>query len=228
MSPSLVFSTTLPVKPSQTIDVGDPAVNLAPLDVADEIQWRRLQQPVRLPRQLVALGLFFADGEQADAGLLDAECDARVDAAHDGELKQVLRPALDVGAGIEQHRGPAARGNGRRKRWTIDAGNRAERGVGRHHRGAGVTGTEQRYGLPSGHEVGGHPDGRARLPRRTDAGASVISMTSGASTTSMPRPGQSACADSACFDDGRVADERKPYGQMPRGRHRASTTAEGA
>ena len=68
------------------------------------VQRRRLQQPVRLARQLVAFRLFLADRQQPDARRLDAERHARVDAAHDRELQQMLRPALDAGADVEQHR----------------------------------------------------------------------------------------------------------------------------
>ena len=67
-SPSLTFNATLPVNPSQTIDVGRAAVHVPRLEVADERQRRRLQQPVRLARQLVALGLFLADRQQRDPG----------------------------------------------------------------------------------------------------------------------------------------------------------------
>ena len=38
-------------------DIGDTAVNLASLDVADEIQRRGLEEAVRLPRQIVPLVL---------------------------------------------------------------------------------------------------------------------------------------------------------------------------
>ena len=59
--------------------------------------------------QFVAFGFFRADAENADARLLVAENFARVDAAHDGEMRQVERFAIDVGAGIEQDEivGPA-------------------------------------------------------------------------------------------------------------------------
>ena len=69
---------------------------------------RRLQQPVRLARQLVALRLFLADRQQADARRLDAERDAGVDAAHHRELQEMLRPALDARADVEQHGGAVA------------------------------------------------------------------------------------------------------------------------
>ena len=89
-SPSLIFSATLPVNPSQTITSASPAVDVARFDVADERRQRRLQQPVRFARQLVALGRFLADREQTDPRRLDAERDPGVDAAHHRELQEVL------------------------------------------------------------------------------------------------------------------------------------------
>ena len=52
-------------------DVGFAGVDVAALDVADESHRRRLEQLVRLARQLVALALFFADRQQPDARRLD-------------------------------------------------------------------------------------------------------------------------------------------------------------
>ena len=102
---------------------------------------------MRLARQLVALRFFLADRQQPDARRLDAERHARVHAAHHRELQQMLRPALDAGADVEQHRRTAARRNRGRERRTIDARQHAERGVRRHHRCAGVAGAEERRGL---------------------------------------------------------------------------------
>ena len=62
-----------------------------------------LEQGQRLAGKLVALGLLFADGEQADAGLGDFENAAGVHLAHHGELLKILRFAIDVGAYVEQH-----------------------------------------------------------------------------------------------------------------------------
>ena len=49
--------------------VGLAAENVAPLHVADEADGQRLEQRKGLARQVVALGLFFADGEQTHARL---------------------------------------------------------------------------------------------------------------------------------------------------------------
>ena len=56
---------------------------------------------------LVALVLFFADGEEADARLGRLQDDARVDLAHDGELRQHARRAIDIRADVDHHHGRA-------------------------------------------------------------------------------------------------------------------------
>jgi hypothetical protein len=122
---------------------------------------------VRLARQLVALGLFFADRQQPDPGTLGAGGNPRVGATHDGELQQVVRPALDVRPCIQQNRGTRPRRNRRRQRRTIDAGDHPERGVGRHHRGPGMPGAEQRRSVAARHQLGGDADRGQRLaPQR--------------------------------------------------------------
>ena len=67
----------------------------------------RLQQPVRLARQLVALRLFLANRQQPDARPLDAQPRPRVDRAHHAELQQIRRLALHRRAGVDEHRRPS-------------------------------------------------------------------------------------------------------------------------
>ena len=119
---------------------------------------------MRLARQVVALALFFADRQQRDAGRPDAERHARVDAAHHGELQQVLRPAFDARAHVEQHGRTAARRNRRGKGRTIDARQHAERGVRRHDGRAGVTRAEERRRLAPGDGFRRDLDRGARFP----------------------------------------------------------------
>ena len=117
-------------------DIHLAGVDVAALDVADEVEaeGRRggLDQLMRLLRQLVALGLFFAVGEQADAGMLYAEDAAHVGVAHDGELEQIGRLAVGVGAHVEHQRvASARRWNDAAERWaihTLDAAEREDRG----------------------------------------------------------------------------------------------------
>ena len=78
-----------------------------------------------------------------------------------------MRSALDVGAGVDQHRRSRAGRNRRRQGRTIDAGNRAERAIRRHHRGPGMSGAHQRVRRLLTDHVGGNPNRRTRLaPQR--------------------------------------------------------------
>jgi hypothetical protein len=153
--------------------------------------------------------------------VLDAKCDTCVNAAHNGELKQVVGPALHVGAGIEKRRGLAASGKGGSKRWPVDARNRAESGVCSHNRSAGVSRTEERDGVLSGHEVGGDPNGRVLFTpqdgRRFIGHLDDVGRIDHLDAQTRPVAVHRQCL----FDDVRVANERKPYSQMPRGRHSA-------
>ena len=101
-SDSEALSTTLPMKPSQTIDVRVAVEDVAALGVAHEVEARLLEDAERLLRQLVALALFLADREQADARRVDAEDHLRVEVAHDRELAEVGGLGVDVRADVEQ------------------------------------------------------------------------------------------------------------------------------
>ena len=105
-------------------------------------------------------------------GASHAERHARVGGAHDRELHEMLRPAFDGRAGIEQDRRLPARRDDRRQRRPIDARQPAERAVRRHHRRAGVTGAEQRRPRrPSRTASAATPDRGARLaPQRRGGG----------------------------------------------------------
>ena len=107
-------------------------------DVADEIQVELLAELEGFQGQFVAFGVFGADAEHADAGVLVAENLARVDAAHDGVMGQVEGLALDVGAGIEQDEFVVRRGNHRRDAAAVHAGNPAQLESRRGEDAAGV------------------------------------------------------------------------------------------
>ena len=96
-------------------------------------------------------------------GAAQPERDARVGRAHDRELDQVVRPAFDGGAGVEQDRRAGAGGNDGGQRRTIDAGQAAERRMRRHHRRTGVPGAEERLGPAVRHGLGGDANRRPRL-----------------------------------------------------------------
>ena len=95
--------------------------------------------------------------------MLHAQRHAGVDSAHGRELQEVLRPALDVRAGIEQHRGAGSRRDGRRKRRPIDARQQAEARVGSHDRRAGAACAEHGHRPSVGDGFGREPDRGARL-----------------------------------------------------------------
>ena len=65
--PSSVFSATLPVKPSQTTTSASPSSSARPSTLPSNRRPARLEQRVRLERQLVPLLRLLADREQPDA-----------------------------------------------------------------------------------------------------------------------------------------------------------------
>ncbi len=148
-------------------DVGRAGVDVARLDVAGEVEAARLQEAVGLAGQLVALGLFLADREQPHARPVDAERQAGVDGTHRRELHEVPGPAAGIRAHVEQHRRAVPGRNRGRQRRPLDAGDHAERRVGRHDGGAGVPGAEQRRGIAPPRPPGPPP----RSTRRAAAAA---------------------------------------------------------
>ncbi len=73
-------------------DVRLAVEDVAPFDVADEIETGRLEGTKDLARQTGALGLFLADRQEADPGRGDADDLLGIEVPHDGELAQVLGP----------------------------------------------------------------------------------------------------------------------------------------
>ena len=103
--PSLSFRATFPVKPSQTITSTSPLKMSRPSTLPMKLIGARFRDLNDFLRQFVSLRVFFADGQQADARPANSEDRARIDVAHDGELLQVQRLAIDVGADIEKNAG---------------------------------------------------------------------------------------------------------------------------
>ena len=161
--------------------VGHARVDVARLDVADEVHRRGLQQPVRLASQLVALRLFLADRQQADARRSHAERDLRVHRAHHRELQQVRGPALGVGASVEQHRRPCLVGI------VVASAGRSTPGSRPSPVHAAITVAPV---LPGGNRpcralpplLAPRRGSSARLASQRRAGDSAIATTSGAST----------------------------------------------
>ena len=107
--PSEVLSATLPTKPSQTVTSQWPLKRSRPSTLPMKlIPEQRAEERQGVVGEGVALGVFFADGEQADARVGDVQDIAGVHVAHDGELNEIVGIAVDVGADIEQKRWGAA------------------------------------------------------------------------------------------------------------------------
>ena len=130
--------------------VGHAGIDVARFDVADEVDRRALQQLMRLARQLVALGLLFADRQQPDTRPLESQRNLREHRAHHAELHQMAGPALGVGADVEQDRRALLGRDDRRQRRPFHAGNQAQPGARRHHGRAGAAGRHDRRGVPVG------------------------------------------------------------------------------
>src|SRR5438876_6555420 len=90
-------------------DVHVAGKKIAAFDVPHEMYRAFFQPRVHLARQLVAFDLFFAYREQSDARPLASERRAVINLPHDGELHQVFRPRIHVGAHVQKHRNAAFR-----------------------------------------------------------------------------------------------------------------------
>ncbi len=100
-SPSDVFSTTLPTKPSQTTTSVVPSKMSLPSTLPIEVQTAAAQQLGRLLDRVVALDHFLADVQQADRRALVAFEHARQRRPHHRELQEVVGVAVDVRAEVE-------------------------------------------------------------------------------------------------------------------------------
>ena len=178
---------------------------------------------MRFLHELVTLGVFLADVEQADARIRDAEHIARDDRAHGGELRELQRRGLGVRAEIE-HVGVAAVARRHRRH----DGRAFHRPHGLQHevrhgrQRAGIAGADHGSGAAFLHQVDGDAHGGIlaaanRLARmfghadhggrrmhasaraRTAAGAlaSAGSMTRGLPTRISSRAGSATRARSA-------------------------------
>ena len=135
-------------------DVGVAVEEIAAFDVADAMEGGLAEEREGVAGLGVAFGVFFADREQADAGLGDAKEVAGVDVAHEGELDEVFGVGVDVGADVEEKRGVAVGGGqGGGEGGPIDSGEHAEDHLGGGHGGAGVAGGEEAGGLPFADEL---------------------------------------------------------------------------
>ena len=101
---------------------------------------------MRLERQLVSLFGLLADRQKPHLGIANPEDLLREDGAHVRELAQVLRPAVRVGAGVDQNRRPAPGGQDDRDPGPVDAPQPPDLEQPRGKHGAGVPGGDGRVG----------------------------------------------------------------------------------
>ena len=107
--PSIVFSATLPVKPSVTTTSASPSSSRLLSMFPAKRSRARAEELVRLERQLVALLVLLADRHQPDLRPLDAEDLLGEDRAHVRELEQVLGAGVRVRARVDEHARAALR-----------------------------------------------------------------------------------------------------------------------
>ena len=102
-SPSLTFSVTLPVKPSQTITSAWPAKTSGPSTLPTKLTGADLSSWCASRVSSLPLLSSAPTESRADARLGQPSATARR-RPHDCELHEVMRPAFDSRARIEQHR----------------------------------------------------------------------------------------------------------------------------
>ena len=114
---------------------------IAAFHVANEINVEAFEQRQGIARERIALVLLFADREQTDARPFDAQHQARVDLAHQRELLEHLRFAVDIGAHVDHHhRSAFLRREHAGKRGTVHPRNLAQQHLRDGHAGTGVAG----------------------------------------------------------------------------------------
>src|SRR5262249_47276734 len=115
-------------------------------------------------RKLVAFVLFFPDGKDADLGAFAVENGAGVDFAHDGELDELARRTIDVGADIYHDHGISGE---RRKdageRGAIDPADDALHHFRSGHDCAGVARGDEALSCAIAYEPGGDAHGAVPL-----------------------------------------------------------------
>ena len=143
--------------------------NVAPLQVAREVDRRLLEQAVGGPLQIAAFGGFRTDVEQAHPRFIDAVDDLGRQRTHHRELDQVGGPHVEVGACVQQQGRGAGAGDGGgdgRAQHTLDP---SDHYGSRRHGPSGGTGGHEGVGLSRSHQPGGGQHGGTGLvPHRLD------------------------------------------------------------
>src|SRR5262245_14940639 len=91
-----------------------------PFDVPDELQIKLLNTLGSLGSEVGSLDFLFAVAEDCDAGTSVAEKFARINSAHNGELGEVDRFAIGIGASVDKDEFAFVRGNDRGDCRTLD------------------------------------------------------------------------------------------------------------
>jgi outer membrane receptor protein involved in Fe transport len=145
-------------------DVDDALEQVAPLDVADEVDQRLVaHQLARLLDDRRALGAFLADRQQPDPRVGHAADRAGVGAGHDRVLLEVAGLGGDVGPDVaDHHRAVEGRDDDGDAR-AAHAGQRAHAQLGGGDAGAGVAGGNDHVGLALGGELHHDADRAVRL-----------------------------------------------------------------
>ena len=210
-------------------DVDVAGVDVAPLDVADEVDRRVLEQLVRLARQLVALALFLADRQQPDARRRAAEGDARVRRTHHA------RTARGAAGGTRPSRRESSSTAGcRRVGMIVASAGRSTPGSRPNAPCAAMTDAPVWPALKSASasavadRVGGDPDRRARLaPQRRRRRLRHLDPLRRVEDVDVER-GRARMARQLALDRRRaIADEQQADLQMTRGDERSVDDAAG-
>ena len=146
---SRVFSTMLPTNPSQTTTSTRLWNRSWPSTLPMKFRFDLLAEFAGFQGQFGAFVRLGAVAQDADAGILVAENLPRVDAAHDGEIEQGARAALDAGAGIQQDEFIFRGGNDGGDAGAVHAGQRAQADGRGSDNAAGVARGNQASAFPS-------------------------------------------------------------------------------
>ena len=178
------------------------------LDVADEIQIQLFAELEGFECEFVALGILRADAQDADARVFPSEHFARIDIAHDGELREVERLAFDIGAGVQQDKFIALPWNDGGDAAAVHPGNASDFERGRRENAAGVAEGNQRVGLAFADQFGGAGNGRILFFAEGMAGLVVHFHDFAGVDDSDAMVAKTACGQGG-VDGGLVANEVK-------------------
>ena len=109
-------------------------------NVADKVDRHTGQDLEHFLGQIVALDILPANGKQSDPGTFHAERQLRINLAHNGELRQIERCAVRIGADVNKNIFPADRRHQTCKSRTVNAPQSTETHFGCRNRGSRMPG----------------------------------------------------------------------------------------